>query len=181
MNKFLRWGVPVIAMVLLGSLIYNHYVLNSQKLDAAIKNELPPGTTKALVIQFIQARKPQYWDDLGTHVKARLTGRAENLIYRQDISCDEKAQGHGSLPHCFICSYTNDSPRQIGTKRMHRSVEWVLFVLVHHRSLAWVLGCHDICCCLADCCRRAGPQKALTKRRDEFGCRKLWFSLRLRV
>jgi hypothetical protein len=98
MSKFLRWGVPVVALVLvLGSLAYSHYVLDSQKLDAAIKTELTPGTPKAQVIQFIQKRKPEFCDDLGTHVKARITGRAGNLIYRKDIILDFEFDANGRL------------------------------------------------------------------------------------
>jgi len=88
-SKFLRWGTVVVALVLiLGLLVRSHYVLDSQKLDADIRNELPPGTLKARVIEFILQRKPQFCDDLGTHVKARITGRAGNLIYRKDIILD---------------------------------------------------------------------------------------------
>jgi hypothetical protein len=98
MSKFLRWGVLAIALALvLGSLVYSHYVLDSQKLDAAIRTELPPGTPKAQVIQFIQKRKPEFCDDLGTHVEARLSGRAGNLIYRRDIILDFKFDANGRL------------------------------------------------------------------------------------
>jgi hypothetical protein len=98
MSKFLRWGVLAIALVfVLGSLAYSHYVLDSQKLDAAIKTELPLGTPKAQVIQFIQARKPMFFDDLGTHVNARLSGRAGNLIYRKDIFLDFEFDASGRL------------------------------------------------------------------------------------
>jgi len=98
MSKFLHRGVLTIVVILvLGLVVRNHYVLDSQKLDAAIKTELPTGTPKAQVIQFIQARKPQYCDDLGTHVKARLTGRAGNLIYRKDIILDFEFDARGRL------------------------------------------------------------------------------------
>jgi hypothetical protein len=98
MSKFLRWGVLAFALALvLGSLMYRHYVLDSQKLDSAIKTELPPGTPKAQVIQFIQARKPMFCDDLGTHVKARLSGRAGNLIYSKDIVLDFEFDASGRL------------------------------------------------------------------------------------
>ncbi len=98
MNRSLRWAVLVIALVLvLGSLLYSHYVLDSQELDSAIKTELPPGTLKAQVIQFIQKRKPEFCDDLGTHVKARITGRAGNLIYRKDIILDFEFDANGRL------------------------------------------------------------------------------------
>jgi hypothetical protein len=106
MSKFLRWGVLVIALVLiLGLLVRSHYVLDSQQLDAAIKAELPPGTLKAQVIQFIQARKPLFWDDLGTHVKARMTGRAGNLIYRKDIVLDFEFDPSGRLLSCSKKEY----------------------------------------------------------------------------
>jgi hypothetical protein len=98
MSKFLRWGVLAVAPAfVLGLLAYNHYVLDSQKLNAAIKTELPPGTPKAQVIQFIQARKPMFCDDLGTHVRARLSGRAGNLIYRKDIVLDFEFDANGRL------------------------------------------------------------------------------------
>ena len=98
MSKFLRWGVPVVALILvLGSLVYSHYVLDSQELDAAIRTELPPGTLKAQVVQFIQKRKPEFCDDLGTHVQARITGRAGNLIYRNDIIPDFEFDASGRL------------------------------------------------------------------------------------
>jgi hypothetical protein len=98
MNKFSYWAILVIlVIVVLGSALHNHYVLDSRKLDSAIKTELPPGTPKAQVIQFIQARKPLFWDDLGTHVKARITGRAGNLIYRKDIVLDFEFDPSGRL------------------------------------------------------------------------------------
>lgn len=98
MSKFLRWGVLAIALALvLGSPVYSHYVLDSQKLDAAIRSELPPGTPKAQVIQFIQKRRPEFCDDLGTHVKARLSGRAGNLIYSKDIVLEFEFDASGRL------------------------------------------------------------------------------------
>ena len=98
MSKLLRWGVLAITMALfLGFLVYSHYVLDSQKLDTAIKTELPPGTPKAQVIQFLQARKPTFCDDLGTHVKARLDGRAGNLIYGKEIVFDFEFDASGRL------------------------------------------------------------------------------------
>ena len=77
--------------------VRTHYVLDSQELDAAIKRELPAGTPKAHVIDFIQARKPLFWDDQGAHVKARITGRAGNLIYRKDIMLDFEFDPSGRL------------------------------------------------------------------------------------
>jgi hypothetical protein len=98
MSKFLRWSVlAILAILVLGLLLRHHYVLDTEKLDAAIKTELPPGTPKAKVIQFIQARKPMFWEDLGTHVKTRMTGRAGNLIYSKDIVLDFEFDGSGRL------------------------------------------------------------------------------------
>jgi hypothetical protein len=106
MNKLLRWGVlAILAILVLGLVVRNHYVLDSQELDAAIKTELPPGTPKARVIQFIQARKPLIWDDLGAHVKARMTGRAGNLIYRKDIVLDFEFDPSGRLLTCSKKEY----------------------------------------------------------------------------
>jgi hypothetical protein len=105
-NKPLRWGVLAILFILvLGLVVRNHYVLDSQELDAAIKTELPPGTPKARVIQFIQARKPLFWDDLGAHVKARMSGRAGNLIYRKDIVLDFEFDPSGRLLTCSKKEY----------------------------------------------------------------------------
>jgi hypothetical protein len=98
MSKLLPWGVLAIVLVLvLGFMVRSHYVLDSRRLDAAIKTELPPGTPKAQVIQFIQARKPMFWDDEGAHVKARMTGRAGNLVYRKDIVLDFEFDSSGRL------------------------------------------------------------------------------------
>lgn len=62
-----------------------HYVLNSAKLDKAIKTEVPLGTPKAQVITFIETRHPVAYDDMGAQLKARLQGLAENMVYRKDI------------------------------------------------------------------------------------------------
>ena len=98
MSRFLRWSVlAILAILVLGLLLRHHCVLDTEKLDAAIKTELPPGTPKARVIQFIQARKPMFCDDLGTHVKTRMTGRAGNLIYSKDIVLDFEFDGSGRL------------------------------------------------------------------------------------
>jgi hypothetical protein len=68
MRRLLRWGLPIaLVVVVLGLAVRNHYVLDSRKLDAAIKAELPPGTPKPQVIKFIQEWNPQFCDDLGTH------------------------------------------------------------------------------------------------------------------
>jgi hypothetical protein len=86
MKTWLRAIAIVTVTIVLGLLMLGqHYVLSSAKLDHAIKTELPTGTPKALVVEFIQARRPIAYDDLGTQLKARLQGRAENLVYRKDI------------------------------------------------------------------------------------------------
>jgi hypothetical protein len=98
MKKPFRWGLlAVFAVIVLGLMLRSQHVLDSQKLDAAIKTELPPGTPKTKVIQFVQARKPVFCDDLGTHVAARMTGLAGNLIYRKDIVLDFEFDPNGRL------------------------------------------------------------------------------------
>lgn len=74
-------GSVLVGLILLG----RHYVLNSAELDEAIKEELPIGSAKPLVVAFIQKRNPIAFDDLGTELKARLQGLAENMVYRKDI------------------------------------------------------------------------------------------------
>jgi len=65
--------------------VKQHYVLDSEKLESAITHELPLGSSKVQVVDFIQKRHPLVWDDLGSVVKARLSGRAGNIIYRRDV------------------------------------------------------------------------------------------------
>jgi hypothetical protein len=66
-------------------ILRQHYVLSSVKLDEAIKTEVPVGSSKAQVINFVQMRQPVAYDDMGMQVKARLQGLAANMIYRKDI------------------------------------------------------------------------------------------------
>jgi hypothetical protein len=97
MSRLLRWGLPIaFVAVVLGLAVRNHYVLDSRKLDAAIKAELPPGTPKIQVIKFIQW-KPQFCDDLGTHVKARIAGPAGHLIFRKDVILDFEFDPSGRM------------------------------------------------------------------------------------
>jgi hypothetical protein len=106
MKKLVLGGaIAIVAVVLLVLALSSLYVLDSQKLEAAIKKDLPPGTPKAQVIQFIKARKPLFWDDLGTHVKARMSGLAANLIYRKDIVLDCKFDPDGRLLACSKNEY----------------------------------------------------------------------------
>lgn len=101
MRKLFGWSSLAISLILVsGILLRECCVLDSGKLDAAIKTELPAGTPKARVIQFIQTRKPLFWDDLGSHVKARITGRAGNLIYHKDIVLDFEFDSSGNLVSC---------------------------------------------------------------------------------
>lgn len=98
MNRWLRWisivfGTVVVALFLLG----HHYVLNSAKLDKAIKTEVPVGTPKARVVTFIQSQDPIEYDDMGLQLKARLQGLAENMIYRKDIVITFEFSPEGKL------------------------------------------------------------------------------------
>jgi hypothetical protein len=101
MKRIQRYAVLTIILVsVLVLVVRNRYVLDSQKLHTAIVAQLPPGTHKTQVIRFIQARKPLFYDDEGTHVKARLTGLAGNLIYRKDIVLDFEFDPNGGLLAC---------------------------------------------------------------------------------
>jgi hypothetical protein len=85
MKTWLRSIAIVTVTIVLGFFVLGqHYVLSSTKLDQAIRTEVPAGTPKPLVVKFIQARHPVAYDDLGTQLKARLQGRAENMVYRKD-------------------------------------------------------------------------------------------------
>ena len=75
----------------------HRYVLNGEELEASIRAELPVGTPKLTVVQFVRAKRPLFYDDLGAHLKARLTGRAENLIFRKDIILDFEFDTNGKL------------------------------------------------------------------------------------
>ena len=88
-KRFLLWGGILLGLAIGAEVFVRHrYVLDGDKLDASIRAELPRGTPKLTVKQFVQARKPLFYDDLGAHIKARLQGRAENLIFRKDIILD---------------------------------------------------------------------------------------------
>ena len=96
MSRRLYW--TLLALVALGLtvlLVGHHYVLNSKQLTAAIQRELPAGSSKVQVNRFIEARHPVAYDDNGARVRARLSGRASNIIYRKDIvvTFDFDAQG----------------------------------------------------------------------------------------
>jgi hypothetical protein len=98
MKKLFLWvAVVLVVLASLGLVIRGRYVLDLLMLEAAIQKNLPPGTPKADVIEFIQARKPVAWDDLGAHVKARMTGLAANLIYRKDVVLDFQFDPNGRL------------------------------------------------------------------------------------
>ncbi len=87
MRKKLLWWVSVtLAVVVVTFLLARHrYVLSSVQLEEAIMREIPPGSSKAQVVDFIQKRRPLFCDDLGSRVETRLSGLAENMIYKKDI------------------------------------------------------------------------------------------------
>ena len=98
MKSWLRWtlllaGTMLVGLILLGQ----HYILNSAKLDEAIKEEIPAGSAKARVVAFIQKRHPVAYDEMGNEVKARLQGLAENMVYRKDIIVTFKFSPDGKL------------------------------------------------------------------------------------
>jgi hypothetical protein len=85
-KTILRHALSVLFVLILVFAARNRYVLDSRKLHTDVISQLLPGTPQRRVIRFIQVRKPLFWDDEGTHVRARLSGRAGNLIYRKDPS-----------------------------------------------------------------------------------------------
>jgi hypothetical protein len=66
-------------------IVRHQHVLDSEDLAKAISKQLPVGTPKAVVVNFIQKRHPMFSDDLGSRVETRLSGLAENMIYRKDM------------------------------------------------------------------------------------------------
>jgi len=85
-GRWLTWTLFVTGLLVLVSLlVWQHFVLDSKKLEYAISKELPLGSSKAQVIAFIEKRHPLFCDDLGSRVEARLSGRAGNLIYSKDV------------------------------------------------------------------------------------------------
>jgi len=98
MKSWLRWILIVTGTVLVALvLLRQHYVLSSVKLDEAIKAEVPVGSSKAQVVNFIQIRHPVAYDDMGIQIKARLQGLAENMIYRKDIVITFEFSSDGKL------------------------------------------------------------------------------------
>src|SRR6266567_8030811 len=97
-EKILLWSAALFLLaVAVDQFVRHRYVLNSEELAASIRAELPLGTPKLAVVQFVRAKKPLFYDDLGEHLKARLTGRAENLIFRKDIILDFEFDTNGKL------------------------------------------------------------------------------------
>ncbi|SRR5713226_9349920 len=85
-RRQLFWPLLTMALLVVTFLLVRQrFVLDSEKLEHAISNELPFGSSKAQVVDFIEKRHPLLWDDLGSQVKARLSGRAGNMIYRKDV------------------------------------------------------------------------------------------------
>jgi hypothetical protein len=85
-KTILRHALPVLFVLISVFAAWNQYVLDSRKLHTEVISQLLAGTPKRQVIRFIQGRKPLFWDDEGTRVRARLSRRAGNLIYRKDTS-----------------------------------------------------------------------------------------------
>ena len=85
LNRFTRWVLVAAAVVGAALLVNQHYELNVGRLEKQIAENIPPGSPKNAVVDFVQARHPVAFDDLGTEVKCRLIGRAFNLIYRRDV------------------------------------------------------------------------------------------------
>jgi hypothetical protein len=87
MNKRpLLWSAATaLAMVVTLIVVRHQCVLDSEDLAKAISKELPIGTPKAVVVNFIQKRHPMFCDDRGSQVGTRFSGLAGNLIYRKDI------------------------------------------------------------------------------------------------
>jgi len=85
-KKSILWAL-VVGILLVASVFWidEQLELNPDRLEGAIAKEIPPGTPKSEVLIFVRAHKPVAFDDLGAHVKCRLTGRALNLVYRRDV------------------------------------------------------------------------------------------------
>jgi|SRR5215831_13584300 len=92
------WILAVVGLIGLTLIFVRHRsVLNSGELQASINDQLPPGTPKTKVIEFIRARKPVACDDLGLQVKARISGLAPNMIYHKDIVLTFQFDDKGKL------------------------------------------------------------------------------------
>lgn len=92
-----KWIVPLFAIVLLGWFVHQHYVLSSERLESAINRELPVGSSKAEVLNFINARRPLFHDEKTDEIKARLSGLAENMVYKKDVIVTFSFDANGKL------------------------------------------------------------------------------------
>lgn len=98
MNKLLRLLLISLVLLTIVSMVIRHkYVLSSRELTEAMQRTLPMGASKMQVVGFIEARHPVAYDDTGSTVKARLSGRAENIIYRKDIVVTFEFDAQGRL------------------------------------------------------------------------------------
>jgi hypothetical protein len=97
--RTIRTVVLSATAVLLVSLVAVRHrrVINSAKLDTAIRTALRTGSTKAQVIAFVRERKPVFSDDLGTQLKARISGLADNMIYDKDVVLTFEFDTNGKL------------------------------------------------------------------------------------
>jgi hypothetical protein len=97
-GRIARWLALVAVVVCITFLVVRHRrVLDSQELDSAIKEQLPVGSSKTVVIHFIKKRHPQFYDDYGTEVKARISGLAGNMIYTKDVVLSFEFDSNGRL------------------------------------------------------------------------------------
>lgn len=100
----------IVAMAVLlalgtGFLVYHRLVLNSADFERAVRERLPIGSAKVDVINFLQAKNPRLLDDYGQQVKARFTGLAPNVIYRNDVIVTFEFDPSGKLRSYSLKSY----------------------------------------------------------------------------
>ena len=104
MKRIRGYALPaILPSVFVWSLVVrSRYVLDWQKLHAAIKAQLRAGAPQTLVIRSLQARKPLFCDEDGMHVMARLWGIAANLIFRKDFEFDANGNLLTSTEQAFL-------------------------------------------------------------------------------
>lgn len=90
---FIAVGICIVFLLV----VHHRYVIDSRELESSIEKEIPPGTSKAAVLEFIKMRHPQFYDDYGTEVKARIHGLADNMIYTKDIVLTFQFDANGKL------------------------------------------------------------------------------------
>ena len=106
MNKRTRW--ILCTLVVLGSafwMVRQRYVLSTAELNGGINRELRVGSSKSDVVNFLRARHPVFLDDNGNQVKARMSGLAENMIYRKDVMLTFEFDSEGKLLSHSVKAY----------------------------------------------------------------------------